>query len=195
MAVPAALADPGAPGAHPPPGLLTHELGVLAYLLVALLTWRAYQRSVRGGLAWVLAFLAFCALTLNQQFALLEAATDMVRGLSRAQNWYRERRPVQREIILAVTAGGAAVLALLFAVLRREAWQLRLAVLAAAGLLAFALIRAISLHSIDALFGRPILPPLPLDLGNLIELGGLAVAAFACLAVPPMRRRRARRRT
>lgn len=193
MAAAAVLADPGAPGAHAVPGLLAHELGVLAYLLVALLTWRAYQRSVLGGLGWVLTFLAFCALTINQQFGLLEAMVDMVRGLSRDQSWYRERRPVQREVILAIAAGGAAMVAVLFVALRREVWPLRLAALAAMGLLAFALIRAVSLHSIDALFGRPVLPPLPLSLGALVELAGLALATLACLAVPPMRRRRRRR--
>jgi len=194
MAASAALADAGAPGAHALPGLLSHELGVLAYVLVALLTWRAYQRSLLGGLGWVLTFLAFCALAINQQFGLLEAMVDMVRGLSRDQSWYRERRSVQREVILAIAAGGVAMLAVLCVALRREAWPLRLAALAATGLLAFALIRAVSLHSIDALFGRPILPPLPLSLGAFAELAGLALAAVACLAVPPIRRRRRRHR-
>ena len=180
------LASPGTAG-----GLFAHELGTLAYGLVAVLTWRAYQRSVRGGMAWVLCFIAFVALAINQQCSLLEALVDLIRGVSRAQSWYRERRPVQREIILGLAAAGAGGMILLLAMLRREAWQLRLVALVAAGLLVFALIRAVSLHSVDALFGRRLWPPLPLTRGNLIELGGLVIAALACLSV---RRPRGRRR-
>jgi len=195
MAVRAALADPAAPDATAVPGLLIHELGVLAYVLVAILVWRAYRRSIRGELAWVLALIAFGALAIDQQFGLLEAVVDMVRGASREQSWYRERRPVQREFILLVSACTAGALAVLFVVLRREAWQLRLTVVAAVGLLALALIRAVSLHSIDALFGRAILPRLPMTVGNMVELGGLVVAGLASLAVPPPRRALRSRRT
>jgi len=193
MAVRAALADPGAPGALAASGLLAHELGVLAYGLVAILAWRAYRRSVRGELAWLLTIIAFVALAINQQFGLIEFIVDVVRGLSREQSWYRERRPVQREFILGIAACGAGALVVLLVALRREAWQLRLAALVAVGLLAFALIRAVSLHGLDALFGRALLPPLPLTLGNMIELAGLLLAALACLAVmPPRRSRRSR---
>lgn len=172
------------------------ELAVLAYALAAFACFRAMQRSSRGELDWALLVIAFGGLAINHLFGLLDIAVGFLRALAEQQAWYGDRRSLQREVIVGVALFGAVAAPILFVGLHRQIWQLRVAALAALGLMALAVIRAISLHSIDVLFARPVWGLAPFRLGSMIELTGIAVTIMVCMAVPrraPKRRAPTRR--
>jgi len=159
-------------------------LAVLAYALAALACFRAMQRSHRGELDWALLVIAFGALAINHMFGLLDMAVGIFRDVAEQQAWYIDRRSLQREVIVGVVLFGALAAPILLVALHRQIWQLRVAALAALGLMALAVIRAISLHSIDALFAQPVWRFVPFKLGGMLELTGIAVTIAVCLAVP-----------
>jgi hypothetical protein len=124
---------------------------VAAYLIAALLAWRAWARPGGGsgsriwlGVAIVMAFLC-----LNKQFDLQSLFTDLGREIAWHGGWYGQRRKVQKVFVVAVLAGSV-----LFG--GWFAWRFR-AFLIGHKLLAFGLlflltfivVRAISFHHVD----------------------------------------------
>lgn len=170
------------------PVLAPHDTGIAAwaavagYLVAAALAGAAAGRAAgRERLFWMLAGAALLLLGLNKQLDLQTLLTDWGRTLAREQGWYRERRPVQKAIILL--GGGALGLAALWL-----AWacrRMRAAVwvtLAGLGLLAlFVMVRAASFHHIDVALRTPVLGQ---KLHVVLELAGIAVAGLgAALAL------------
>lgn len=162
----------------------------LVYGLAAWSVYRALHRSWRGELAWALCVVALMALALDRQFAVLDSLTNMVRALAWQEAWYWERAPLQQGLVVGIALGAFVAVAVVLNGLQRHSWQLRLTVFATMMLVTLALIKAVSLHGLDALFIRPVWASLPLHLtlGSSLTLIGIGAVFLASLAVPPVGR-------
>lgn len=169
---------------------MADQLAALVYGLAAWSVYRALHRSWRGELGWALCVVALIALALDRQFALLDGLTNMVRALAWQEAWYGERTPLQQALVVGIGLSVFIAMSVAMVGLRRHSWQLRLTVLATMLLLALAVIKAVSLHGLDALFIRPVGAALPLHLtlGNSLTLVGIGAVLLASLAVPPLGR-------
>jgi hypothetical protein len=167
---------------------------VLAYFLVAALALRAFLLH-RGAANepprvswppvhdeallvrfWGLVTLTMVVLGINKQLDLQSWIAQLGRDLAHDQGWYERRRIVQGLFILAVGAlGGLATAALAFS-MRRVLHRVRAAVIGLGALITFVIIRATSLHHIDALLGRG-----RIRLNWVLELGGIGLIALSAL--------------
>jgi hypothetical protein len=129
---------------------------------------------------WFVLAALLLLLGLTRQLDLDALSARAMRGLLGSDGVYEERIGLQ--IGLIATIGGFGTLGLLVALFtfRRAQASLLLALVGAAVLLAFTLIRAISLHDIDRLLAYELIPYVQVD--NLIEIALLAVIAFAGFA-------------
>jgi hypothetical protein len=164
------------------------------YALAAVLCWRAaarYRGSPSGGGQvrrlfkpgvltsatglWTGLTGLFILLAISKQLDLQSWFTGVGRAIARSEGWYEHRRTVQAFFIVAVAAGGLAAL-LALAWLTRRTWRTTgLAVVGAAFLIAFILIRAVSFHHVDVLLGRKVLG---MHLSWALEIGGIACVAI-----------------
>lgn len=151
-----------------------------AYIAAVLLclTAAAAERAARwsrGGSFWLA--LAGAVLVLGLGAELTPRFDDYARRVAWSEGWYSGRRPLQAQVILAVTvAGGLAALMGLW-LLRRSRWQQLLGFVAVAYLASFLLVRAVSLHQVDAALDRHIAGELHLT--SALELTGLFAVAVA----------------
>lgn len=151
-------------------------LTVAAYYATALLCWLAARRAARPGRAvWHILALLMAVLGLVKQWNLLSAVTAAGRALALAQDWYAGRQALQ----LLCVAGVAlpALLLLVWGVRRaRGGWRASwLPLLGLLYLLAFVLVRATSLHQVDALLS---LAPAGVRLNWLLEWLGIGLVAI-----------------
>lgn len=120
-----------------------------AYLIAALLAWRASRIPQSGKKLWLGVAVLMALLCINKQFDLQSLFTDIGREIARHGGWYGERRKVQKLFVLAVLAG-SGLFGCWFA------WRFRVFLvghkLLAFGLLfllTFIVVRAISFHHVD----------------------------------------------
>lgn len=153
---------------------------VAAYLVGAVLAWRAWVSSAPGARnkVWPCVAVLMALLCLNKQFDLQSLLTDIGRQLADLGGWYGHRRKVQKWFVLGILAGSA-----IFG--SWSAWRYRL-FLAGHKLLAFGLlflltfivIRAISFHHFDVFLKERVAG---VRWNWLLELGGIALVALAAL--------------
>ncbi|HOU93379.1 MAG TPA: hypothetical protein PLU22_20140 [Polyangiaceae bacterium] len=169
-------------------GWLTVGLYVLAAVLAARVVHARRVDGPRERWFWVGLLVCLVLLGLNKQLDAQSALTELGRIVFRQRGLYEARREVQRIFIeaLAVTAvAGGLGLAWL---VRGTPRATQLALAGALALISFVVIRAASMHRVDALIGTRWLG---LRVNWLLEMGSLLViAAGAALR----RRAPARRR-
>lgn len=160
---------------------------VAAYLIVAVLAWRAQKtaRNQRDRTFWALTAPLLVFLGINELFDLQTVLTAQGRIWAVEQGWYEDRRLYQFEFTLAL-----AVLAVVtgFAALRLTRGadrSLRLALLGLVFIGAFVLIRAASFAHVDALLG---MGPEAFNWGSIQEMLGIVLVGLAAHSY----RRRAR---
>lgn len=166
-------------------------LAGLAYLLAAALSWRAADviRPLRPGPSaffrtrlqrrlWVGVTAVLTLLAIARFSDLSNEATLLGRTTVQAEGWYGARRPWQHDAIVLILAIGTAVI-LVAAVAARRAGVVAVAAMAATMMLCgFVLIRAVSLHRVDALLAAG---HGPVTLSRLCEFGLLLGLAFLAL--------------
>jgi len=155
-------------------------LTVVAYFTAVILCWMA-GRSDQGahpqsgysnhsrlwfGLAVLLTLLG-----INKQLDLQTWFTLSLKSLARAQGWYDERRVYQVLFIVAMIITGMVGLAILCVLLRKSLRHTFMALLGAAFLTCFVVIRAASFHHVDEMIGLSIGG---FKLNWAIELGGIS---------------------
>ncbi|MET0286350.1 MAG: hypothetical protein ABW352_17855 [Polyangiales bacterium] len=125
---------------------------------------------------WGLVMLSMIVLGINKQLDLQSWLAQLGRDLAHDQGWYDRRRVVQALFIFAVGAvGGLATAALAYS-MRRVLNRVIGAVVGLGALITFVVIRATSLHHIDALLGRG-----RIRLNWVLELGGIGLIALSAL--------------
>ncbi len=154
---------------------LSDPLRLFAYcVLAAACVTAAYTAERRTRLVLIgvgaLAILLGLALTLD----VVGAVADAGRRMADSKDWYGSRRPIQAAVIGVVAALGVLAVVLVWIASTRFVPELRTMPALLMGLLCFLVIRAISLHQIDAYLDRH-----PggraLHLGDIIELGAIFV--------------------
>lgn len=125
---------------------------------------------------WSVVMLSMVALGINKQLDLQSWVAELGRDLAHEQGWYPRRRVVQGLFVLAVGVGGGLATAALAFSMRRVFDRVRGAVLGLGALITFVIIRATSLHQIDALLMRG-----RVRLNWVLEFGGIALIALSAL--------------
>jgi hypothetical protein len=125
---------------------------------------------------WRLVVLVMVALGINKQLDLLSFFAQAGRDLAHEQGWYHQRRIVQALFILVVGVCGGLATATLAYTMRRVLRRVSGAVVGLGALITFVIIRATSLHHIDALLGRG-----RIRLNWVLELGGIGLIALSAL--------------
>ena len=167
---------------------------VLLYVAAALLCYRSARIaavSVGPSLAaaprtgterrvWLALAIVLLLLGINKQIDLQTLLTVLGRAEARQEGWYGDRRVVQREVIVAVLLAASAV-GITLALLGRQAggWAV-IAVMNTTALVAFVMVRAASLHGVDALLARGWGP---VTVNRCLEIGSIALDMLAALAV------------
>jgi hypothetical protein len=158
---------------------------VAAYAVAAALAWRTAragrfppERRLVERLFWVALSVGLAALAVNKQLDLQSGLTALGRCMAQIDGWYAHRRAVQAAFVMALGAGAALAAIVAVIALRRSLARLWLALVGAAALGAFVMIRAVGFHHIDALIG--------LEIGGwrinwILELGGVALIALGAV--------------
>lgn len=157
-------------------------LTVAAYwgtaVLCILCAWRfrrsdVHQRTVYGFLA-----VAMGVLAVNKQFNLIGRLTTQGRFLAWGGDWYAARGGLQWALIGGVLLLMGLGLLLLVRFLRPLSRSQVTAVVGVAFLTGFSLLRAISLHAIDAFLYRGFMGINP---NFLLEMGGIVLVAIPAI--------------
>lgn len=127
----------------------------------------------------VLAALLFL-LGLTRQLDLQALSAEAMRSLLHLDGVYNERSGLQLALVVAIGTFGTIGLLIALFTFRKATAPLLVALIAAAALVIFTVIRTVSLHDVDALLAREALPYTQVN--NLIELGLLALIAIASFA-------------
>ena len=152
------------------------------YFLAAGLCFRVWMVRRRaadhGTLFWLALALFMLLLGVNKQLDLQTLLTEVGRGLARRQGWYEGRRAVQEGFIAGVAAAGCAAVVLFVLLARRGLAADGLAVIGAAVLIGFIVIRAASFHHVDHILSLPVGG---VKLHRVIELVGIGCVVAAGL--------------
>ena len=121
---------------------------------------------------WGIGAAVLVALAINKQLDLQSMLVATARCVARGQGWYENRRVYQTEVILGLVIAAAIVVPALIYVLRKAVVGNFAFVLSMSALVAFVLLRAISFHHLDVVFGTNVLS---FRLHRVIEVIALTV--------------------
>jgi hypothetical protein len=133
---------------------------------------------------WAIGATGLVALAINKQLDLQSMILAAARCVARGQGWYENRRAYQTEVILGMTIAAAVIVPVVLLLLRKAFVGNLAFVLSMSALVAFVLLRAISFHHLDVVFGTDVLS---FRLHRLIEVTALTVVIL--VAVVRLRKR------
>jgi hypothetical protein len=119
---------------------------------------------------WGIGATVLVVLAINKQLDLQSMLVTAARCVARGQGWYEARREYQTEIILGLVIAAAIIVPTLILLLRKAVFGNLAFVLSMSALVAFVLLRAISFHHLDIVFGTNVLS---FRLHRLIEVTAL----------------------
>lgn len=174
-------------------------LRVAVYLLAAVLSfaaaWQASPRSRRRDRPllsfWLATGSILVVLALSREVDLAARIAEIGRTVFRTEGWYASRRPAQEAAVLATLAGaGSFTVGGSVALIRMQRGRIVPGFGALMALATFLVVRAISLHDIDAvLYGRAINH---VYVNAVAELAATLLIAVAALLTLSIQRSRAR---
>jgi uncharacterized membrane protein YhaH (DUF805 family) len=126
---------------------------------------------------WGIGATVLVGLAINKQLDLQSMLVSAARCLARGQGWYEDRREYQTEVILGLVIAAAVLVPALILLFRRAVMGNLAFVLSMSALVAFVLLRAISFHHLDVLFGTNVLT---FRLHRVIEVMALSTVIVAC---------------
>jgi len=159
-------------------------LRIAGYLLAAVAACTAGTREARARTVrsdswpgfWFLAAGILLAMALARWADLGGLIPDWGRRSARSGGWYYRRRELQAAAIIALGAAAVGAMAIAIRWLPPNRRRYLPEVIAVLGLAAFAAVRLVSLHQVDALLYRRRVEGVKLDAA--VELAGLALAIF-----------------
>lgn len=156
---------------------------VAAYLAAAILCYLNYRKApllapgkaaLRLKLFFLLVALLMLALAVNKQLDLQTWLTQTGKDLAKEQGWYKSRRAVQKDFVIAVGVAGAGSIVLGLVVLRGLWGSTALPLLGLTATLGYVVVRAASFHHIDHLIGDKYAG---LRLNFIFEMTGIVILA------------------
>ncbi|TJZ87712.1 hypothetical protein FA740_00605 [Paracoccus hibiscisoli] len=156
---------------------VTGWLTVLAYVLTAILSIAVWRRLAgrAGRVFWAVLVVVLAFLAVNKQLDLQSALTAAGKCLATAQGWYAERRAIQAGFIATLLATVVLGLVATMLMLRNSLGRDLLALLGLGIVLAFVMVRAVSIHRFDYLIGAQ---SLGVSNNFLFENAGLLLIAL-----------------
>ncbi|MGE0600110.1 MAG: hypothetical protein AB7J35_09405 [Dehalococcoidia bacterium] len=155
-------------------------LGILA--LSCFLAGRRSSAADRRALQFMGGLAAILGLLLITDA--IGASVEIVRSIARHDGLYQRRRPFQAAVIVAVVIACLLMLPALLRIARKTSRPIQASLVGMTMLCGFLVIRAISLHQVDAILNRR--QGLPrLNLGDSVELILIAGIAFLVQLSPP----------
>lgn len=127
---------------------------------------------------WGLLAIGLILLFVDGRLGLADRAVEALRGLFRQFGMFDQRRALQALFIVFVAIAGAGGLFAVRAALGRAGRPIAVAAVAGAGLLVFAIVRAASLHHVDAVMAERVLGVPIAFLPEYALLATIAGAAF-----------------
>jgi hypothetical protein len=163
---------------------LADWLTVTAYLLAALLAWRAAGASGAATPAGERRFWRGCAMLLvafgiNEVFDFQLLLLLAGRAWALDMGYYEQRRLIQAIFLAVLVIGATAAMLGALAVARRAPGSVRLAIAGLLFICTFVLLRAGAFHHADALLG---MGPEQFNVGAIQEVAGIAIVALAAAA-------------
>ena len=159
---------------------LADWITVSGYLCAAFLSTRAAiaaaERDERPTSAfWWIVGVSLVALGINKVLDLQTLLTALGRALAKANGWYHQRREVQFAFVVSLALAMISAIAATLWFTRHAGAAVRLAQVGLASIITFILLRAASIHHVDALlgYGRSAFP-----LGPFQEIAGIVVVAW-----------------
>lgn len=158
-----------------------------AYLIACALCFLAWRRTQHLGLTrgrwrlrlfWIVLSIAMLLLAINKQLDLQSLITQVGKDLAQEQGWYKQRRAVQKQFVLAVAVTGVLSV-IVTALMLWGHW--RRAAIALVGItvtICFVIIRAASFHRFDQLITQKIAG---IHLNVLLELTGITLVSLGAL--------------
>jgi hypothetical protein len=126
---------------------------------------------------WRIGAMVLVALAINKQLDLQSMLVSAARCLARGQGWYEERREYQTEVILGLVIAAVVLVPALILLFRRVIRGNLAFALSMSALVVFVLLRAISFHHLDVLFGTNVLT---FRLHRVIEVVALLTVIIVC---------------
>jgi hypothetical protein len=122
----------------------------LLYIAASVQSWRTGNIAAtrREGWIWTIAAGLFCAMAANIAFGALDRLTNAVRS-SVEEGWYLHRTVFQFVLIIALLVAGSIAVSLALLWSRAMPASSRFAFSVLLALIAFVLVRAVSLHAVD----------------------------------------------
>lgn len=151
---------------------------VAAALVVAVALSGRTRADVRRSERWLwgIGAVVLVALAANKQLDLQTMIVSEARCVAQAQGWYETRRQYQTEVILGLVFVSVIVVPGVIFLLRKALTGNLAFVLSLSALVVFVLLRAISFHHLDAVFGTDVLS---VRLHRLIEMTALATVLLS----------------
>jgi hypothetical protein len=158
----------------------TGWITVAAYATCALLAVLVVLRAKPGRTRkfWVMMVVLMAFLAVNKELDLQSALTAVGRCVSQLQGWYAERRPFQREFILALLAATGAGFALGLYLMRHDLARNGLAILGLTVVAGFVAVRAVGFHHFDSLINTRVVD---VRFNFIFEVSGLILIALNAL--------------
>ena len=149
---------------------------VFCYFAAGLLCLRASNRDASAKNLWRALGLALAVLGINKQMDLQTLLTQIGRDFARSEDWYDQRRELQRIFVGAIvfaSISGAMAAIWLF---KSRSRAFRVASIGFVSLAGFVCIRAASFHHVDYFLKRSVLGA---RFNWIIEVGSIALIGFA----------------
>ncbi len=127
---------------------------------------------------WVFSASVLVALAVNKQLDLQTMFVAAARCIAQAQGWYETRREYQTEVVVGLVLGAAILVPAIVLAFRRAMTGNFAFVLSLSLLVVFVLLRAISLHHLDIVFG---LEFMSLRLHRIIEVVALCTVILSAV--------------
>lgn len=152
---------------------------VVCYALTAALCFRVQAKVTVGisamRLFWIALTVLMVFLAINKQLDLQSFATAVARCTAKLQGWYQERRLFQYRVILGLAAGAVFIGLFFLWFVRKDLKRNMLALLGLTIVLAFVLIRAVSIHHFDAILNIRFIS---IRMNWILELSGLVLISL-----------------
>jgi hypothetical protein len=148
-------------------------LTVALYFLAAWQCWKALRTprlTVIEKSFWRVLALLLVVLGINKQLDLQTAFTELGRWIAHRQGWYEQRHEVQVVFVAgALLAGLVGAVGLLW-LMRRSAAPIRIAIVGCCALVAYVVVRAVSIHHVDRFIHSDVFG---IRMNWLLEIGGI----------------------